>query len=208
MFKAIQGYEDLYEVSDEGVVRSINRNIINKNGKSQFYPGKILIPDVSEFNTSSYHRVTLSKNHKTKRFLVHRLVAEAFIPNDEAKEYINHIDNDGTNNVVSNLEWCTHSENMIHAQKQGRLFSAQSKGGKAGGQVGKDKQAAKVVKLVGTTVGHWKVVGDNLLTRAKKLYIDCICKCGKEEHIDLGRLQREEVSQCKSCSQLERRSKS
>ena len=61
----------------------------------------------------------MSKDYVTERFQVHRLVAEAFIPNPENKPFINHIDNNGLNNHIENLEWCTHKENTKHSLKNG-----------------------------------------------------------------------------------------
>lgn len=70
-----------------------------------------------------YLRVVLcsgsGKTYKEKRYSVHRLVAEQFLPNPLNLPYVNHIDNDRGNSKLSNLEWCTHSENMRHCHKQG-----------------------------------------------------------------------------------------
>lgn len=108
VFKDIKGYEDLYSISDIGRVKSIKS-------------GRFLKFDIKKVKHTSYARVTLSKNGKTKRFQVHRLVGLMFLSNLKNKPYINHIDNNGLNNIVSNLEWVTHSENMIHSAKQGRI---------------------------------------------------------------------------------------
>jgi len=68
-----------------------------------------------------YHHVHLRVNGKTKNKSVHQLVAIAYIPNPENKPQVNHIDNNPENNCVSNLEWCTQSENVKHAARQGRM---------------------------------------------------------------------------------------
>ncbi len=106
-YKDIINYEALYEVSNFGNVRNKRTN-------------KILRHDISKGSTTEYHRVTLCKEGKTQRFLVHRLVALHFIDNPDNKPEINHIDNNGNNNHFSNLEWVTKSENMLHSRKQGR----------------------------------------------------------------------------------------
>jgi hypothetical protein len=80
----------------------------------------------------------------SKVFKVHRLVAEAFIPNPENKPQINHIDGDTTNNKVSNLEWCTNSENQLHAYRTGLKFGMSGKDNPAYGKPGvyKNKRGA------------------------------------------------------------------
>ena len=88
------GYEGLYEVDVYGNVYSIPRNT-TKGGKLK--PQK----------AHGYYRVALTKNGKTKCYFVHRLVAEAFIPNPENLSQVNHKDECKTNNFVGNLEWCT-----------------------------------------------------------------------------------------------------
>lgn len=70
-------------------------------------------------NNQRYSRIKLYLNGKKVNFLVHRLVAEAFIPNPDNKPYINHIDGNIYNNHVSNLEWCTQAENVQHAVRTG-----------------------------------------------------------------------------------------
>ena len=195
-WKDIQGYEGLYQVSDQGKVKALERTITNKRGLPQRYPEKLLRFDVSDMGNSKYYRVTLCKDHKTKRFLVHRLVAQAFIPNPHNKEFVNHIDNNGEHNWSSNLEWCTHSENMIHAQAQGRLFNTQSKAGKAAGVVQRANLDKEMADLVGTQVFAWTVLDNNLEPRGTKYYVRCQCICGKLRMVETARLRRGETQGC------------
>lgn len=103
-WRGVKDYEGLYQISNTGKVKSLYRN--NE---------RILIGDIIK----GYLRVELTKNKKIKKFLVHRLVAQAFIPNPENKPYVNHIDGNKENNNVSNLEWCTQRENINHAWETG-----------------------------------------------------------------------------------------
>jgi hypothetical protein len=96
IWKEISGYEGQYWVSNFGRVKSQKQ--IMKCG-----------------NVRRYTKVGLWNGEFQKHYLVHRLVAQAFIPNPENKEEVNHIDGDKTNNNVSNLEWNTRSENCRHA---------------------------------------------------------------------------------------------
>lgn len=120
IWKDIKGYEGLYQVSNLGRVRSLPRG----EGYSKRNHIHYLKPDRSLKNKGEYEtfyeRVTLCKEGITKRYSVHRLVAQAFIPNPDNKPHINHIDCDGTHNWVENLEWVTHSENMLWCHKLGR----------------------------------------------------------------------------------------
>lgn len=76
---------------------------------------KILLRQYGICEKRDYRKVVISKHGKQKNFLVHRLVAEAFIPNPENKPEVNHIDGNPSNNNVKNLEWVTHSENVRHS---------------------------------------------------------------------------------------------
>ncbi|MGT2716596.1 NUMOD4 domain-containing protein [Streptococcus respiraculi] len=104
-WKSVRGYEGLYEVSSDGRV---------KNSKT----GRILTPRV---NNSGYVRISLYKKEGCKEFLVHRLVAETFIPAVNGKEIVNHIDENKLNNNVENLEWVTSQENVQHSIERLRV---------------------------------------------------------------------------------------
>lgn len=104
VWRAVPGYEGLYQVSDLGRVQSVARA-----GTS----GRILKPDTC----FGYRRYALCKNNVTTRHRAHRLVAEAFIPNPENKPQVNHINGVKTDNRAENLEWCTGSENQTHSRR-------------------------------------------------------------------------------------------
>lgn len=116
IWKDIKGYEGLYQVSNLGRVKSLNHYA--SNGKVNIlYKGRILKQWFD--GKKNYLQVQLSKDNKDKKFLVHRLVAEAFIPNRENKREVNHVNGIKTNNRVNNLEWVTSKENKEHAIKNG-----------------------------------------------------------------------------------------
>ena len=96
-----------------------NKYIVHKNGKVvNLKKQKIINP---YYDKRGRARINLCKNGTKYAILLHRLVAEYFIPNPQNKPYINHIDNNPSNNNIQNLEWCTQKEKMQHASKQNRL---------------------------------------------------------------------------------------
>ena len=111
IWKDIQGYEGLYQVSNLGRVKSLGRNIKKPLLKSGYcwQEERILKPYK---NRKGYLNVRLCKDSRTKDFQIHRLVAIAFIPNPENKPQIDHINADKTNNNVNNLRWVTCKENI------------------------------------------------------------------------------------------------
>lgn len=125
-WKDIKNYEGLYQVSNLGRVRSLNH--IRKNGKSEnnvyITKGRILKAAIQNVG---YMFVVLSKNGKTKGYRVHRLVAEAFIPNPNNYKCVNHKDENKQNNCVNNLEWCTHEYNNNYGTKPMKIAKGNSK---------------------------------------------------------------------------------
>lgn len=109
IWKDIKEYEGLYQVSNLGRVRSLDRIINTEQGKRKIL-GKIR--KTRKDSRRFYLLVDLSKNNKTKTFLVHRLVALSFINNPNNLPQINHKDENKENNFIKNLEWCDLSYNQ------------------------------------------------------------------------------------------------
>ena len=118
IWKDIEGYEGLFQVSSNGVIRSLDFN----------HTGEIKLLKLQD-NGKGYLRAHLYKNGETKKYMVHQLVAKAFLPNPNNYPIINHKDEDKTNNIIwvnddgsidynkSNLEWCTHKYNINYGNR-------------------------------------------------------------------------------------------
>ena len=118
IWKDIEGFEGLYQVSDEGRIKSLPREIVYKDGRKKILKEKIL---ENVKNDLGYYFVQLYKNGEKSRKKVHRLVAEAFIQNPNNLPQVNHKDERKTNNRVENLEWCTHEYNMNYGTRNERM---------------------------------------------------------------------------------------
>lgn len=112
VWKCINGYDGLYQVSNLGRVKSLDKRVPT-NGGTRVMKGKILKGRTTKYG---YLQIGLTdkNNYRVNRY-VHRLVAEAFIPNPQNKKEVNHIDCNKKNNGVDNLEWVNRKENMQHA---------------------------------------------------------------------------------------------
>ena len=116
-WRDIPNYEGLYQINKSGLVWSCDRVVARSNGKPNVIRGKLIdvVVDANGYNSVSLTDI----NHRTKKYLLHRLVAQTFIPNLENKPEINHKDGNKSNNCVDNLEWVTRYENQAHAVKFG-----------------------------------------------------------------------------------------
>lgn len=123
IWKDVVGYENIYEVSSFGNVRTHeNKTTWTERHGLRHWKQKYL---KNKTPNGRDVRVSLWKDGKVKDWLVHRLVAYAFIPNeDETKNSINHIDGNPKNNHVENLEWCNHYENNNHAFDNGLITTS------------------------------------------------------------------------------------
>lgn len=122
IWRPVVGYEGLYEVSSYGRVRSLDRY----DRRNQFRKGKLL---KNRDNCNGYLLCGLSKNGIVKNKYIHRLVAEAFIPNPNNIKEVNHLDEDKTNNRVENLEWCDRKYNCNYGTKIKREINTKIKKG-------------------------------------------------------------------------------
>lgn len=114
-WRPIAGFERDYEVSSLGRVRSLTRGVPHWRGGQRFIPGRLLLAH----NVKGYPRVNLRKAEQTRQAPVHRLVAEAFLPNPDSHPTVNHKDGNKENAAADNLEWASYSANNTHAFQAG-----------------------------------------------------------------------------------------
>ena len=126
IWRPIEGYEGLYEVSSYGRVKSLEKSYIRKNGIIDHKSERILIPIKDK---DGYLQVKLYKDKKQYTRKLHRLVAEAFLDNPYNKPEVNHKDEDKTNNRVDNLEWCDGKYNINYGSCIDRALETRLKNG-------------------------------------------------------------------------------
>lgn len=135
--------EGCFSCTPEGIVRGNDRYINHPLVGRKHVREKILKHQVDPYG---YHLVSISMNGVRKKTFVHRIVALTFIPNPQQKPFINHKDGNKSNNSVDNLEWCTHSENTLHAFANGLMVA--KKGEKNHSAKLSDKQVEEIKKLL------------------------------------------------------------
>lgn len=149
IWKDIEGYEGFYQVSNLGQVRSVDRTYeytsVNGNSYVRSYKGQILVQSNTVFDgkQTQYKVVALSCRSKSKDFLVHRLVAQAFIPNPNNFSQVNHIDENPSNNCVDNLEWCSPSYNVNYGTRNQVVSNALKGRPKSSEAVAKMRESLK-----------------------------------------------------------------
>ena len=116
----VVGYEGRYRVSSAGNVLSVGHSIVDSAGRMRVFPDKILSPCYGRNPRHAYAHVSLNKpDGAQQRVRIHRLVAEAFIPNPDGLPQVNHKDGNKANNNVENLEWCSIRDNLLHSFRTG-----------------------------------------------------------------------------------------
>ena len=123
IWKDIEGYEKYYQISTLGNIKSLDRYVVDKNGKSRLKQGKNI---VLHKDNDGYLHVRLHKDGKGHTYTVHKLVAQHFVEKpidfNSVTYEVNHKDNNRTNNSFENLEWITHADNVRYSVKSGNAY--------------------------------------------------------------------------------------
>lgn len=125
IWKDIKGYEGLYQISNLGIIKSLNRAVNSRldnegNPIMNIRKGRFLKQTI---NNQGYYRIILYKSSISKSYFIHKLLGIHFIDNPDNKDVVNHIDGNPSNNKLSNLEWATYSEDKQHAVNTGLIHS-------------------------------------------------------------------------------------
>lgn len=155
-WRPIKGFENYYCVSNTGKIKSLPRIVVNSRSIPHKIRERILKP---VFSGRDYHAVTMynSKENICLKTYIHRIVANAFLPNPENLPQVNHKDGDKANNSVSNLEWVTSSENMTHAINK-KLIDNRGESCKTTNLT--DEKVIKIRKLAETEIFDFGEIGE------------------------------------------------
>jgi len=188
-------YGTKYFISNKGRLKRLTK-----------YGEKILPGTLQPYIHTTYIKVSMSVNGKQKTTTMHRLVAQAFIPNPENKPFVNHKDRDGTNNCVSNLEWVTHSENMQHSADN-KDQTKTIKGNKRGVENRAIQAFSQFYELIGTEYPGRTLIGISYTPISKKnanwFGIFRCAACNREFtaplHQSIDRSKQGKLQLCKYC---------
>ena len=168
IWKPISGYEGFYEVSNLGRIRSLERIVECSDGRKRKIKNRIL---KGSSYSGGYSGVTLHKDGCTKTANIHRIVAEAFVPNPLEKEEVNHKDENPSNNHATNLEWVTHKENINYGTRTERARETTTKlQGKAVQQFSKDGKLVAEYESLSAAGNATGAHVPNILKCAKGIY--------------------------------------
>jgi len=152
-YKDINGHEGYYKISEGGNVRTVDHIVIRSNGRPHHVRERILRPRTC---AGGYLNVALLKDGHRSQHRIHRLVANAFIPNPDNKPEVNHEDFDVSNNCVSNLSWCTSSDNRMHTVRHGRHYRTN------GSNSGRSKLTEEIVIAIRDQYEPYKITAKML----------------------------------------------
>lgn len=165
IWKNIRDYEGLYQISNNGNVKSLGRWVNTKCKGKRWQEGKILKPSVDK---KGYLYVCLCKNGYMKNYYVHRLVAEAFISNPNNYPCVNHKDENKQNNCVENLEFCTVKYNVNYGTRNKRVAEKQTNGKLS-------KQVLQIDKTTNEVIAEFPSVSE--VQRQLRIRISNISEC-------------------------------
>ena len=154
LWKEIVGYEGLYLISDEGNIIALPKTAKGRNKYCAITVKRKMRPlkkCLRGYHPHEYEAITLTKDGESKRYAIHRLVAEAFIPNPDNLPEVNHKDENPLNNRVDNLEWCTRQYNIEYSKAKAVV---QVKNGVPVGKYKSIKEASRQTGIGRTSINN------------------------------------------------------